>query len=214
MIHSTFGGIRSPPNHFPNHLVADLLSHFSSSKGYELFSDVRPFFNEIRMWKARTEKLGSSPLTVGIITNSDNRVPNILSSFGLKIGSLGHNEIDRAKGGSRYQDDIDFVVMSYDVGFEKPDGRIFDAARELVSKKTENEIEHNQCLHVGDSIGEDCRGARNVGWQSVLLDRNGEKAGWEAPVMQSLRELKAEILFGKGDLGDGVQGATNQGKSV
>src|SRR6185436_16098425 len=81
---------------------------------------------------------------VGIVTNSDDRVPGILESFGLRIGpgrcadpggggeAEPHGGVASGEGdedGSGF--DVDFVALSYDVGVEKPDRRIFDAAREL-----------------------------------------------------------------------------------
>ncbi|HWQ22172.1 MAG TPA: HAD family hydrolase, partial [Clostridia bacterium] len=52
---------------------------------------------------------------------------------------------------------LDVVVISGDIGVEKPDPRIFDHALQLL------DLTAKQCLFVGDSIILDDAGARNVG---------------------------------------------------
>lgn len=60
--------------------------------------------------------------------------------------------------------------MSYDVGFEKPDRRIFNAAKSLSGVAAGS---NSLYLHIGDNLVEDYDGARKAGWQSLLLDRDG-----------------------------------------
>lgn len=71
---------------------------------------------------------------------------------------------------NRDRDDIDFVALSYDVGAEKPDRKMFDAARELGG-----ELEPDECLHVGDDLVKDVQAAEAAGWHSVIVDRSREK---------------------------------------
>ena len=52
---------------------------------------------------------------------------------------------------------LDVVVISGDVGIEKPDPRVFDHALQLLGMTAK------QCLFVGDSIISDDAGARNAG---------------------------------------------------
>lgn len=75
-------------------------------------------------------------------------------------------------------DDIDFVVLSYDVGVEKPDQKIFDAARELGAMGSE--LEPGECLHVGDDFVKDVQAAEAAGWKSLKVDRSreGGNASW------------------------------------
>ena len=60
--------------------------------------------------------------------------------------------------------DIQFIVMSYDVGFEKPDPRIFKAAENLMLA--------SDFIHVGDDPVKDIFGASESGWKCILLDRD------------------------------------------
>ena len=69
----------------PPQLVPDLLRRFSSGDGYELFPDVKPLFEWLAQMKTDSNKKIWQEVLVGIISNSDDRVPNILSSLGLKV---------------------------------------------------------------------------------------------------------------------------------
>ena len=128
-----------------------------------LYPDVLPFFKLLRQMKAASngDSAWSKPI-IGVITNSDNRVPSILSDFGLKVGSRRHGNDIQASFGA--EDDINFVMLSYDVGFEKPDSEIFDAAKQMVSGQ-------ERFLHVGDDLKKDYVAAKRAGWEGILLDR-------------------------------------------
>ena len=52
---------------------------------------------------------------------------------------------------------LDVIVISGDIGVEKPDPRIFDHTLQLLGMTA------GQCLFVGDSIISDDAGARNAG---------------------------------------------------
>jgi FMN phosphatase YigB (HAD superfamily) len=76
--------------------------------------------------------------------------------------------------------DIDFTVLSYDVGFEKPDNRIFAAAEEMLASHLEAEQQQVNSdewskVYVGDEYEKDVVGATQAGWKAVLIDR--EAAG-------------------------------------
>ena len=80
-----------------------------------------PIFQLLRKVKIAARKNPSSTdLSVGIITNSDDRIPSVLSSLGLTIGLLPREHAGRpdrvgdytAHEGEKLAD-IDFVVLSY-----------------------------------------------------------------------------------------------------
>ncbi|KAL8732887.1 MAG: hypothetical protein Q9166_002488 [cf. Caloplaca sp. 2 TL-2023] len=178
----------------PEGLVASLLRRFSSSEGYQLYDDVIPFFDHLHNWRktASASRLGPSRVQVGIISNSDDRVPSILASLGIRVAGrrYGSSIIESTK-----HFDIDWVVMSYDVSNEKPDRGIFDAAKALSASFMGQESAY---LHVGDSIDEDYHGALKAGLQSVLLDRDGThesnvpKAARVTDLSSLVQKLKGE----------------------
>ncbi|KAL8768645.1 MAG: hypothetical protein Q9209_005204 [Squamulea sp. 1 TL-2023] len=170
VIHSTFSTLLPDAAPVTKELVASLLCRFSSHEGYRLYDDVRPFFKQLQEWRNASSATRSdlSEIQVGVISNSDDRVPTILDALGICVNSRRFgSKIVESTGYS----DIDWVVMSYDVGFEKPHSEIFDAARKVSASSAERQ---GVCLHVGDSIREDYRGGLEAGWQSVLLDRDNK----------------------------------------
>ncbi len=82
-------------------------------------------------------------------------------------------------------DQIDFAVTSSEVGFEKPDARIFaEALRRADSTPPKNAI------MVGDQIETDINGALAAGIRPVLLDRDSQHIQFSAhPRITSLEQL-------------------------
>ena len=107
-----------------------------------------------------------------------------LKGTGLAIGVIS----DWQEGLAHFCDELgisvylDVVVASAEVGYEKPDRRLFDIARERMG------IAPHEILHIGDRL-EDVEGARAAGFSAALLVREGEPATTTAPVIADLREL-------------------------
>jgi FMN phosphatase YigB (HAD superfamily) len=227
-IKSTFNPFTSKANPLPAQLIPELLTRFSSSEGYRLYPDILPFFQTVRQARriSATEQGDGWPwnlTTIGVITNSDDRVLSILSSLGLGVGTrtvgrperMSHNgtQSQPARNGytvemapiglptaqclDQLDEDIHFVVLSYDVGAEKPDPRIFQAAKDMFDFTIENEnrshpdmalsrkdkwtvgpeSEKNAdfiFLHIGNEVKKDVIGAQRAGAHSLLLDREGK----------------------------------------
>ncbi|KAL6718984.1 hypothetical protein ACLMJK_003219 [Lecanora helva] len=201
VIHATFHPF-NVSKALPKGLVPELLSRFSSSEGYMLYPDVLPMFRQLRqMMKNAEGNPNVSDLNVGIITNSDDRVISILSTLGLSIGPLryGRNPYSNQTGvhfrsSSGKRPDIDFVTISYDVGFEKPAHQIFDAAKQLGRFGPAS----GRLIHVGDDPDKDISGAQHAGWEGILLDRqeNSNKPDLAhcSAVIPNLLELESLII--------------------
>lgn len=183
MIHHTFQPFLKPHQEVPHALVTELLTRYSTKEGYTLYTDVKPLFEKIRdkslsqSHDVSTEFAAWDKIVVGIITNSDDRICDVLESFGLKIGPRRFRTALNIQKRTSLKDDIDFVVLSYDVGVEKPDHRIFDAAVEMLKETiADNDesltVESFEKLYVGDEVQKDYEGARAAGWHSLLLDRD------------------------------------------
>ena len=136
--------------------------------------------------------------TTGIISNSDDRVPSVLSSLGLRISSKRHGvavspEMERRNEAFH----IDLVAMSYDVGFSKPTPEIFNAALHLSGQEI---LADSQLIHVGDNIEQDCHGAMNAGWQAIILANRRSEDSATVPEgivsLQDLDELSAILTHG------------------
>lgn len=148
--------------------MPDLLERFSSSEGYGLYPDVLPFFGSFGESRKNLYEHKQNT-TIGVLTNSDDRVPRILSSLSLRVGSRRYGEpLSDQRKLPDTNHDIDFVALSYDIGFSKPDPRIFDATKKMAQKAVGGDL---KCIHVGDDLEKDYYAAQAAGWQSVLLDR-------------------------------------------
>jgi putative hydrolase of the HAD superfamily len=79
---------------------------------------------------------------------------------------------------------VDFVVTSLEVGAEKPNRAIFNAALSRAG------VAADEAVHVGDQLTSDIDGARGAGIHPVLIDRDGNHPGYcDAPKIAGLSEL-------------------------
>lgn len=147
-------------------------SVFGSNATYTAFPDAKPFLQ----WAHR------HGIVCGVITNADERYgDSILPMLGLA-------------------EDLSFMCFSKEVGVEKPDARIFEAARKAAEPWLET---HNsskapllpsEVLHIGNDYEKDYVGAREAGFHAVLLDRFQDEAANEwrqngAPVFSDLIDV-------------------------
>lgn len=89
---------------------------------------------------------------------------NILTDH-VQLGFLSNGNSDPKRCG--LENRFDFVIMSQDVCYKKPDPKIFEIAASQANCKM------NQLLHVGDSLEMDVAGANNAGAKSIWLNRAG-----------------------------------------
>ena len=109
--------------------------HFAEAGVWELFPDVLATLETLR-----------PRYKLAIISNFDGRLRMIVEQLGI----------------SRYFDDL---VISSEVGADKPDPFIFQRALELVG------VAPNETLHVGDDPAGDWEGAAAAGLRVFKLDR-------------------------------------------
>jgi putative hydrolase of the HAD superfamily len=132
--------------------AAELYQRFAGAAAWRLFDDVVPAIEALR----------ERGLRLAVISNWDERLPRLLAALGI-------------------DDPFDAVVISCDVGMEKPHRAIFDAAASALDAPPE------RLLHVGDRRIEDLEGARAAGWHALLLDRGG------GADLESLSELPERL---------------------
>ncbi len=108
-----------------------------------------------------------------------------LANRGYKIGiiSNGFNEIQYRKMRSSEIENLpDVVVLSDEVGANKPNRRIFDYAVEKAGTTAERSI------IIGDNPDTDISGALNAGWKAIYFNRDG---ACKLPVPDGCIEIKA-----------------------
>lgn len=201
----------------PEKLVQGLLKLFASREGYALYPGAEKLFDYLR----RVKRQGTGPgpfdrVVVGVLSNSDDRVPAVLRSLGLRVGNVradedvestrlpgfeergggiaGPSEEEGQERSSDQYDDLDFVVTSYEAGVEKPHRKIFDIARRQAERLVGQEKDLDWTMvHVGDDLEKDYRGCLDAGWRGYL--------GLEGRNPNELEGVKvADMLEGLEDL--------------
>lgn len=140
---------------------------------------------------------------MGVITNSDDRVPSILSSLGLRVSPVRFGNTSDPAEAAAQQYDIDLHCMSYDVGFAKPDRRIFEASEGMADQLAavqngvasgwqENKLGPWLKVYVGDDYKNDVVGAQGAGWNPVFVGTEEGLSGKE--VLSDLEQLGNKSL--------------------
>lgn len=151
-VFTPFGGLKDFDGYF-----AILYQAFISKESWRVFEDV--------VESGILEKLKRQGVVLGVVSNWDSRLSQILANIGL----------------ARY---FDFILASTVVGSAKPDEKIFSEA--LRQSKAHAE----ETCHIGDEPHADFQGARNLGIKPILVDRTGRYRDVELhPKISSFLEL-------------------------
>ena len=128
---------------------------FGSHSAYAAFPDAIPFLN----WCRRRG------IVCGVISNADERYGDaILPMLGLREA-------------------MQFLTFSKNVGFEKPNKKIFEAAvqeaepwlcLDKAGALEADPLKPDEILHIGNDYQKDWVGATNAGYHAILLDRFDE----------------------------------------
>ncbi len=141
---------------------ARYLSEFETEadyRSYRVFSDVLPALHRIR----------ESGLKTAVISNADRDVTIICVHF-------------------EFAEQMDLIVTSALIGWEKPDPRTFQAAYETLS------VDPGRCLHIGDQPKSDVAGALAVGMRAALIDRYRRHLDAEVPTFATLDEFADFVI--------------------
>jgi putative hydrolase of the HAD superfamily len=157
LVREVFAGVADFA-HFDDYFAA-VFDLFRTAEGWELYDDALPTL----------ETLASRGLRIGMISNFDSRLFDVLRAFGLERYFAG-------------------VHTSSRVGAAKPDAAIFRAALAT------HGLRPAEALHVGDSLRDDALGAAAAGMHAVWLDRRRRGSAADFPVRVSRLDELPEIL--------------------
>ncbi len=133
-------------------VFGELFDTFASSSRWQLAEDAKPVLIKLRKRGFR----------LAILSNADRRFRQVFQE--MEITDL-----------------VEEVFLSSEIGFEKPDPRIF----QHVEKKLG--LTPRQILHIGDSLKHDIQGAAKANWHHLLLNDGPPKP--ETPYIKNLSEL-------------------------
>lgn len=146
-------------------MTEDLIRRFGTRE----FWVVSPFAKEL------LEVLKSQSIYVGVISNFDTRLHNIISATGLS-----HH--------------FDFVLASHECRISKPDPKIFQLGFAF-GKMLDSTLSVDKILHVGDNKELDCIGALRVGWNAALiLDSQSENTEKHSPSEITLNGKRCHVF--------------------
>lgn len=121
---------------------------YGSPGSYQALPDVQ----------ATLDALNQRDFVLGITSNTPGRTTDTV----LPMLNLHHS--------------FKFFANAYEIGAEKPDPRIFQAALDRASFWCGQDLQPNNVLHVGDNLQCDFIGARSFGFQALHLDRSANPA--------------------------------------
>jgi putative hydrolase of the HAD superfamily len=115
----------------------DVFEEFARARRYRFFADVEPVLSSL-------ERMGCR---LGIISNWDTRLRRVLREM----------DVEKRFG---------VIVISGEVGAEKPDPRIYHTAREMAGAAPGDRL-----IQIGDSRRDDVEGAEAAGFEARFLNR-------------------------------------------
>ena len=127
-------------------------------------------------------------------------VMDYLERHGIKRAVISNADADVTKFCLQmgFAQQMDIIITSALVGWEKPDSRTFYAALEPL------DVEPGRALHIGDQPLSDIVGARKIGMAAALIDRYGRFADDEYPALRvhSLMQLAEYVVEYNADFGE------------
>jgi putative hydrolase of the HAD superfamily len=142
-----------PPEKLPE-VFEDLFVAFASPERWRMEDDAIPAMRRLR----------SRGYELAILSNADSRFRHILTAKGFP-------ELTSA------------IFISSEMGFEKPDVRIFRHVEEVFGHSPD------QFVHIGDSPPHDAEGAISAGWHYFLVGENGFDGYLSIPRLSELPSL-------------------------
>lgn len=121
-----------------------------------------------------------------------NRTLRRLRAAGVLCAVISNADDDVTEFCTRLQfaHEMDLIVTSALVGYEKPDVRTFQAALEPL------DIDGPDAIHIGDQPRSDVAGALAAGMRAALIDRyqRRNQADHSVPIFHNLDDLADEVL--------------------
>jgi putative hydrolase of the HAD superfamily len=138
----------------PPQLFEDIYNEFGHANSRQLIPHIVPLL----------ETLSRHELILGVFTNNDKRIHQLIPALGLK--SHFHH-----------------VFCASDIGYRKPSRHAFDGISERIG------IPSHELLYIGDCPKNDVEGALNAGWNVIWFGRDAKKSHERAATITCFSEL-------------------------
>ncbi len=178
-----------------NHKLWHLYSHKKITK--EELRNTR-FSKTLKKFGAKNEELSlllekeyiaRSPYQTHLLDGANEILDYLKPKYHLHILTNGFKEVQHIKlhesGIKKYFNNI---FISEEIGFQKPDIEIFEAAQKKAIVKAD------ECIMIGDNYPNDIEGALNAGWKAIYISNRKKRTKNENLFqINNLLELK-ELL--------------------
>lgn len=150
--------------------------HLSEEDIDNFFNDLIKSYGNNTSWKIADgatellEMLKSRNITLGVISNFDPRLHNLLKEMKL-------------------YDYFKFVITSYESGLLKPSSKIFKLAESLGSAES-SDIK----IHIGDNFNLDYKAALDAGWNSILISHSVDNQNDTDLIFSDLNSVRRFLL--------------------
>ncbi len=141
-------------------IVWQTVGRYCKNKDFELiFKDLYETFTLAKRWNLSEDalptlqSLKSRGYRLALLTNWDKRIRSLSTEIGLDLL-------------------FESIFISSEIGFEKPDRRIFSHVEMKMGLQPTN------LLHIGDNPLRDADGAINAGWNALILDPENQNPGY------------------------------------
>jgi len=141
----------------------------------KIFQNLWNEFASAKRWRVRTGAnetiaglAGKKKPRLAVLSNWDSRLRQVIKELG-------------------WSSSFEQIFISSELGAEKPDHRAFHSTQQALG------VPSDACLHVGDSYAQDYQGARNAGWQAVLLSKEASPQTSSIPTILRLDELLTHL---------------------
>ncbi|MEM7353494.1 MAG: YjjG family noncanonical pyrimidine nucleotidase [Acidobacteriota bacterium] len=120
-----------------------------------------------------------------LLDDAERIVRDLLGRVGLVLVTNGLKNVQRPRiAASTLSDCFDHIVISEEVGYAKPDPRIFDVAFEHMDQPARDRV-----LIVGDSLTSDIRGGLDYGIDTCWFNPRGKPVDPETRARYEIRHL-------------------------
>jgi HAD superfamily hydrolase (TIGR01509 family) len=191
---NTIQPIRDRPTSERDAIRDEYMRRWMDASGVDIsFAEVIAIRQEYRAEYEQTARKAIPGVVDGYRVFTDvNRTMRRLRANGILSAVISNADADVTDFCRRldFAHEMDLIVTSAVVGFEKPDVRTYLAALEPLG------IEPGRALHIGDQPRSDVVGALAVGMQAALIDRyeRHQATDHQVPIFTNLDALVDHVL--------------------
>ena len=134
------------------------------------------------------EYIERSPYQTHVIPGAFEILDFLKPKYSLHVMTNGFSEVQHIKlKQSKLNTYFDEIIISENVGYQKPDKKIFEHAQNSIKALA------STCLMIGDDHQGDVQGALDAGWSAIHFNSHGEPGFSDHIQIKTLSELRSML---------------------